>query len=117
MTTIIFRPGGKRVTVDGRTLAEAQAEAVARIKADAQERILSRYPFTAQLNAQARATELLLARSSRAWTAAETAEALALQGLRDWIKAVRDASNTAEASVMAAKTNDAADAVAASWPA
>lgn len=116
MTTIIFRPGGKRVMVDDRTLSEAQAEAVARIKAEAQDRILYRYPFTAQLNAQARATELLLARSSRAWTTAEAAEAAALQAVRDWIKAVRDASNAAEAAVLAAKTNEAADAVTPAWP-
>jgi hypothetical protein len=53
--------------------------------------------FTKQLNAQMRATELILVKSSGgSWTPEEAAEAAALQGMASAIKAIRAASNVLE---------------------
>ena len=117
MGAIVYgRADGTHQRIDTRTLAEAQAERGEAIKAEAGARILSRWPLTAQMNANARAVELLEARSLRAWTPAETDEAGALRKMREAIKAIRDASNAAEAAVMEADTNDEADAVTVDWP-
>lgn len=107
-----------RITIrDDRTLATAMIERIEAIKAEAERRILAVAPLHKQLNAQARATELLLLRvDGAAWTTTEAAEAAALQAMRDAILAIRVASNDAEALVRAARANDGVDAVAPAWP-
>lgn len=109
-------PNGSVVVTDTRDLVETQAAAIAAIKAEAGGRILAAFPLHVQLNAQARATELLLAASEGGWTPDEAAEAAALQAMRNAIKAMRAASNEAEARVLAAATNAEVDAVAPAWP-
>lgn len=75
------------------------------VRAEAQRRIIALTGTTdiigcliKQHNAQMRATELTLTQAQGgAWTEAEAAEAAALQGLADAIKAIRAASNVLEA--------------------
>jgi hypothetical protein len=68
------------------------------IKEEAQRRILARFPEWRQFNLTMRFTELLR-KGEALWTAAERADATAFQGAWDWIKSVRAASNTLEASL------------------
>lgn len=113
----VFSAHGVEVQ-DDRTLEAARDECVARIKAEAERRILDLAPLHRQLNAQARATELVLLRlGGEAWTTSEAEEAATLQAMRDAIQAIRTASNEAESLVLAARTNDAADSVVPAWPA
>jgi len=79
------------------------------IRAEAGRRIEDAFPIYKQMNALARSAELLEKGKSN-WTAAEKAEAATLQAMRDWIKSVREASNT--------MATDNADFTAdANWPA
>ncbi|MBF0374737.1 MAG: hypothetical protein HQL39_15135, partial [Alphaproteobacteria bacterium] len=99
-----------------RPLAEVQAEEVARIKAAAGAIITGRYPLTAQLNAQARAVELVEIGAGN-WTAEQAAEAEGLRAMRAWINAVRAASNAGEAAVLACSTVEKiAEIPAIVWP-
>lgn len=67
------------------------------VKLEARRRILARYPDWKQINMTARSVELLAARPlNAAWSAAEQAEADALQAAWDWIKAIRAASDVIE---------------------
>jgi hypothetical protein len=59
-----------------------------------------------QLNANMRANELNDIRHDREWTTAEAAEAAALRGMADMIKAIRAASNVLEPSPPADFTAD-----------
>lgn len=77
--------------------ATARAVFIGRVKAEAGRRILAAYPQHRQMNAQARATELLLVRHEREWTPEEVAEAAELQAMRDAIKAIRARSDEIEA--------------------
>jgi len=80
-------------TVQDRPLAELQAL----VKLEARRRILARYPDWKQVNMTARGVELQDAwRQNGAWSAAEAAEASALQSAWAWIKAVRTASDVIE---------------------
>jgi hypothetical protein len=108
------RLDGTLETTDDRPLAVAQAERVAAIKETARARIVALCPEWRQTNLVARGTELLLRiqTGGAALSPAELAEIAAANALWAAIKAIRVASNDAEAAVMAATTNDAADAVA-----
>jgi hypothetical protein len=109
--------GSITVLPDTRTLAEAQAERIAQIKAEAGARILSRWPDWMQRNALARGAELAMAQATRGHlTPAEGVDAAALTSMWSAIQAIRKASDAAEAAVMEADTNEEADAVAAAWP-
>ncbi len=55
-------------------------------------RIYVLFPIHKQLNAQARATELLLIGPTN-WSEQERAEAAYIQSARDWIKAMREVSD------------------------
>jgi hypothetical protein len=116
MKTIIFNVNGTRTVIDNRTLVEAQADAVAAIKAEASARILARWPIHRQLNANMRAVELLDLRAARAWTPQEAAEAAALRNMSATIKAIRAASDVAEAAVMSAQTVEAVATLTVTWP-
>lgn len=80
------------------------------IKAEAERRILARYPIHKQLNALARSAELTLQGQGN-WSPADAAEAAELLAMRAWIKSVRDVSNALEQSL---PEDFAADA---RWPA
>lgn len=79
------------------------------IRAEAGRRIEATFPIYKQMNALARSAELL-EKGKTNWTAAETAEAATLQAIRDWIRSVREASNTIA-------TENADFAEDANWPA
>ena len=112
MPAIIERlPDGSLARIDVRTLDQAKAERVAAIKEEAGRRIVSLLPEWKQRNLTARAAELLY-KAKSSWTAAEKAEWTAGQELWDQVKAIRAASDAAEAAVMAAESNQAVDAVA-----
>lgn len=64
--TILFGPNNARTVIDSRTLAEAQAERIEEIKAEASARILAVAPLYRQMNATRRAVELLDIRTGRA---------------------------------------------------
>jgi len=104
-----YGPDGTLTIIDGRTLAEAQASRIAGIKAEARDRILAVCPEWRQANLTARAAEMALAGGPQ--TSAERAEVAAGRALWDQIKAIRAASNDAEAAVLAATSNAAADMV------
>ncbi len=106
---IDYAPDGTVTRYDDRTLAEAQAERISAIKAAARDRIVAICPDWKQANLTARAAELALAGGPK--TDAERAEVAAGAAIWAQIKAVRAASDTAEAAVLAAKTNEDADAV------
>lgn len=116
MRYVIDSGDGTVTVTDTRTLPEAQAEAIARIKAEAGARILAAYPIHAQNNALARGLELANIRHLRQWTPAEADDAGKLETMWRAIKAIRDASNAAEAEVMAATTREDVDAVEVAWP-
>jgi hypothetical protein len=67
------------------------------VKAEANSRILWRYPLWMQANMQKRATWLVDKRIDGPLTEAEEAERLELKAASDWIDAVRAASNALEA--------------------
>lgn len=102
---------GEIVWTDTRTLDEARAERIAGIKELARSRILAIVPEWRQTNLIARGVELA-DRGRAAWTADELAEWNAGQAIWDAVKAIRAASDVAEAAVLAAATNEAVDAVA-----
>lgn len=102
---------GTPTVSDDRTLAEAKAERIALVKDEARRRILAICPEWKQTNLVARGTELLMAARSRSLTAPENAEIAAGQAVWDAIKAIRAASDTAEAAINAATTNAAVEAV------
>jgi predicted GNAT superfamily acetyltransferase len=116
MTRIVFNLDGTTTVTDTRTLAEARADRIEAIKTEASARILAAWPIHRQLNANMRAIELLDLRTTRAWTAEEATEAAALRAMGASIKAIRAASDVAEAAVMAAKTREDVDAVRVEWP-
>lgn len=107
-----FRADGAVVHHDTRTLEQAQAQRIAAIKAEAAERIAAIAPAYRQANLTARAAELALRLGAGGKLSAdEQAEIAAGTAVWERIKAIRAASNEAEARVLAAKTNDEADAV------
>lgn len=83
-----------------------QAARPDRIRDEAARRILARYPIWRQMNMTARGVDLMR-KGEAAWQPAEAAEAAALQGAWDWIKAVRAASNAIEAAPLGDLTLDA----------
>jgi hypothetical protein len=94
-------------------LAAEQAEAIAEIKDRARARILAICPEWKQTNLVARGTELLMRvhLGGAALTEAEQAEVAAGQAIWDQVKAIRTASDAAEAAVLAAETPAAVWAV------
>jgi hypothetical protein len=68
------------------------------VKAEAQRRIFARYPQWRQANMTARGVKLLR-KGEPNWTAAEQAEAVALDVAWLWIMSVRAASDALEAMV------------------
>ncbi len=62
------------------------------VNAECGRRIYALFPIHKQLNAQARATELLLVGPTN-WSEQERAEAAYIQSARDWIKAMREVSD------------------------
>lgn len=110
--------------------ATIRAHKIAEAKAEAQRRILGRYPQWKQANMHARTTELIAFESghyrdstgalqpARALTADEQAELAAIVGAWQWIKAVRMASDQIEADIRAAADPSAIDVVNdPRWPA
>lgn len=92
-TVITTESVTKTYTVERKPIEE-QKEAV---KAEARRRILVTFPEWKQANMTARAVELQnLYRLNGSWSPQEQAEQDALQGAWDWIKAVRQFSNTIE---------------------
>lgn len=85
-------------------IAAAKAERILQIKSAAQEKIYSIVPAWKQANMTARAVELQGYRFEREWTAEETAEYNSMQAVWSQIKAIRSASDEAEAAVNAATT-------------
>ena len=75
--------------------AELTRPTINDVRTEAGRRIVARFPIHAQINMLARSSELLLIGTAN-WSAEQRTEAEALQEARDWIKAVRDASNTLE---------------------
>lgn len=69
------------------------------VKAEAGRRILERFPEWKQANMTARSVELIR-KGEQNWTTEEAQEAAAIQSARDWVKAVREASNVIEASAV-----------------
>lgn len=98
------------VVHDDRTLAEARAERLQETREGAARWIAAFAPIHKQLNA---ITDRLAALEQ----AARIAPPPAAAELVAEISAVRDICNVAEASIAAAPTNDAADAVRPAWPA
>lgn len=84
--------------IDTRTVAGTLARKVEAIKAAAGERILALCPEWKQRNLTARAAELAAIGSAN-WTPEQAAEWAAGQALWDAIKAIRAASDAAEATV------------------
>ncbi len=108
MKTTTFLPSGPVVTYTG-TLEENRAERVAEIKATARDRIVAIASPERQANLTARAAELAL--NGGPQTPEEVAEVAAGQAIWTQIKAIRAASNAAEAQVIAAETHEAVWAV------
>ena len=79
------------------------------VKHEARRRILALCPEWKQANLTARAAELAI-KGPGNWTEAETAEHAAGQAIWDQIKALRAASNAAEAAILAAEDEAACDA-------
>ena len=88
-----------------------KAERIAAIKAEAQERIYAIVPAWKQTNLLARSVELRDIKEERAWTTEEAAQDAGIKALWAAVKAVRSASDTAEAAVNAAKTVEEINAV------
>lgn len=92
----------------------AKLERITRIKAEAQERIYAIVPAWKQTNLIARSIELRDIKDERAWTEIteiEAAEDAAIRAIWAQVKAIRAASNTAEAAVNAAATIQEINAV------
>ncbi len=106
-------------TVQDRDLAVVQSELVAKVKADAGEKILSVLPRWKQNNLNAEANELNHKRIvGGSLSAEEQASLTSLLAMWGWVKDVRGYSNTLEAGINAAATP--ADALlvyeSAVWP-
>lgn len=82
----------------------AKLERITQIKAEAQERIYAIVPAWKQTNLIARSIELRDIKDERAWTEIEAAEDTAIRAIWAQVRAIRAASNTAEAAVNAAGT-------------
>ena len=92
-----------------------RAIAILAIKTEAQRRILAIAPAYRQANLTARAAEISLF-EEKPYSAEIEAELTAGRAVWAAIKAVRDASDAAEALVAAAATEDEIRAVTPSWP-
>lgn len=99
-------------------LEDEKAAKILSIKDEAARRIYALFPGLTKDQADAkkenviaRGVELSDIRHDRLLTAEEEAERQAIQTLWAQVKAIRAASNAAEAEVMAAETNEAVDAV------
>ncbi len=88
-----------------------KAERITAIKSEAQERIYAIVPAWKQTNLLARSIELRDIKEERAWTTEEAAQDAGIKALWAAVKAVRSASDTAEAAVNAAKTVEEINAV------
>lgn len=88
-----------------------KAERITRIKTEAQERIYTIVPAWKQTNLIARSIELRDIKDERVWTEIEAAEDAAIRAIWAQVKAIRAASNTAEAAVNAAATIEQINAV------
>lgn len=101
-----FTLGGVTFINPASTLADAKGQRIAEIKDAARERILAICPEWKQTNLLARGTELLLRvqLGGAPPTEAEQAEIVAGQAIWTEIKAIRTASDVAEAAVNAATT-------------
>lgn len=88
---------------------------VALVKAEANRRILARYPQYKQANMTARAVKLSDIRHSRPLTSDETAEKAAIEAAWDWVTSVRATSNSIEAEITAGAVPDIANHTG--WPA
>lgn len=99
-----------------------KARLVAHTKASAQQRIITvtgapdlQLCIVKQLNALMRATELTRNEAATGLNTAEQAEATALQGLADTIKAIRAASDSIEAEIEAGTITTTSQIDAADW--
>lgn len=110
MRTVVNRAGAAPVVTYSGDLASNKADRIAQIKVTARERILAIAPEWRQANLTARAAELALAGGPK--TPSEVAEVAAGQTVWNAVKAVRAASDVAEAAVNAATTPEAVWAVA-----
>lgn len=135
MKTVIFRADGTRETLDGRSLAEAQAEAFARIDAEYAARIAAGMTHagrpveideasTARMNAAASLHLAGVFPAGFAWRMADNGflpltgpqmVALAAAAAAR-VLALRQARWAARDAIRNATTRAAADAVTATWP-
>jgi pyruvate/2-oxoacid:ferredoxin oxidoreductase alpha subunit len=94
------------------SLDEKKTAAIAKIKNEAGNRILAKYPQTTQANMTARAVELLAdgKNAGPEWTA--------IQAAWGWVKAMRAESKRVESAIIAAADEVALNAAvaSASWP-
>jgi hypothetical protein len=98
-----------------------QAAKIYEIKVEAGRRINAQYPLATgkQSNMLARNGELAMKIATGGFlTAAESTESATLQQAWEWIKAVRSASQSVEAAILAATTPAGVDAAVAAvtWP-
>ena len=105
-------------TVAGRALEEVQAARLEAVRAEAGRRILAVAPEFRQRNLTARAVEIVMEHGADPadWPGEVQAEVAA--GMAVWaaIKAIRAASDVAEAAILAATTAEDAGTVTADWP-
>lgn len=92
-------------------LSGAKEERIVAIKAVAQERIYAIVPAWRQNNLMARSIELRNIKDERPWTEGEAAEDAAIKAIWAAVKAIRAASDIAEAEVWAAASQEEIDAV------
>lgn len=102
-------------TVGERSLAEVQDERLVAVRAEAGRRILAIAPEYRQRNLTARAAEIALF-EPQPWSEEIQAELSAGAAVWAAIKAVRAASDVAEAAILAATTAEEAASVTADWP-
>lgn len=100
---------------DWLALADVQSAALAVIRAEAGRRILAVAPEYRQRNLTARAAEIALF-EPQPWSEEIQAELSAGAAVWAAIKAVRAASDVAEAAILAATTAEEAASVTADWP-
>lgn len=103
--------GDRTIDAPDIPIEQAQYERIAAIKAIAQERIYAIVPAWKQTNLLARSIELLDIKEEREWTDEEIAQDAGIKALWAAVKAIRLASDVAEAAVNAAKTIEEINAI------
>ena len=87
----------KKTQDEALSASKEEVDRPRRVKEEARRRILAIYPVWKQANLTARGVELVKIKTDRAWTAEEQTEVDAIQGIWDWVKSVRTASDDLEA--------------------